>query len=327
MPFIVKAQDPIFTQSSFVLETVNPAFSGFEDNGRVHFGIMNRMQWPHENMEVNTLYAFATKSVDKGQDLGFGFGGNFMWHKEVFTNYQHSQLNVNYSHRVNLNGGWFFRPAVEVGFGTKSFDFNSLLLADQININTGVINPVSIDPDAILAGQNGSVEFWDISSGFIFEKDKIYDKDHTYWFGASLKHLNRPDVSFVPGESLPLNMLLSVHANYKFPFIRDTSIMLLANYMQQSKYNRLDVGGLFQANPLLIGITAATNPSRNTGNSHLLTSINAFLGLEYRYYRFGFSYDLNTSQIGRTNGVYELSITYLSPCSTCNTRDRTARKK
>ena len=36
----------------------------------------------------------------------------------------------------------------------------------------------------------------------------------------------------------------------------------------------------------------------------------AFTGLQYTNFRFGISYDFNTSQIGRTGGVYELSLTY-----------------
>jgi hypothetical protein len=79
----------------------------------------------------------------------------------------------------------------------------------------------------------------------------------------------------------------------------------------------LDIGSLFVFNQFLIGITAATNPARNDDNAHLLTSINGFLGLEYEEFRFGLSYDANTTKIGRTNGVYELSVTYLSRCRRC----------
>jgi len=32
-------------------------------------------------------------------------------------------------------------------------------------------------------------------------------------------------------------------------------------------------------------------------NSHILTSINTYIGLEYTEFRFGLSYDMNTSRI------------------------------
>ena len=59
-----------------------------------------------------------------------------------------------------------------------------------------------------------------------------------------------------------------------------------------------------------LGLLAATNPIKTDQNSHLLTSINAFLGMDWEGIRFGYSYDFNVSEIGRTGGVYELSITY-----------------
>src|SRR5690625_7330164 len=79
--------------------------------------------------------------------------------------------------------------------------------------------------------------------------------------------------------------------------------MMTANYMQQNRFNRLDIGAIYQIDLLLLGLTAVTNPAKNGNNSHLLTSINAFVGLEFEELRFGFSYDMNTSniEIGRAS--------------------------
>lgn len=309
-----KAQDPIFSQSNYVQETLNPGFSGFEDNDRIYAGVLSRLQWPSLDLNLTTQYAFVTKSYDNGPGLGFGVGLNAVWQYETFNNYNYVQLNANYAHRVNLRGGWFFRPGIEVGVGSKSNRFRNLTLADQININTGVINPVSVDP---LSNNTANRYFVDFSTGVVFEKEEF--NGTTYWFGVSVKHLNRPNISFVEGEKVPLEIFYSIHGNYRFPFMNDYSIMMTVNYMQQGQYNRLDVGSLFQVNEFLMGLTAATNPARNDDNSHLLTSINAFIGLEFTEFRFGLSYDLNTSQIGNTRGVYEFSMTYLSRCRRCNT--------
>ncbi|TYA96151.1 type IX secretion system membrane protein PorP/SprF, partial [Seonamhaeicola marinus] len=104
------------------------------------------------------------------------------------------------------------------------------------------------------------------------------------------------------------------HANYKFPYFDYNDMILSANYMQQGAYNRLDLAATAKLNKLFLGAMAVTNPAKNSGNSHLLTSINALVGVEFERLRFGFSYDFNTSNIGRTDGVYELSITYLAAC-------------
>ena len=177
-----------------------------------------------------------------------------------------------------------------------------------------MINPVSVDP---LGNNTSNRNFVDFSAGFVIEKEEF--NGVTYWFGASVKHLNRPNISFVEGEKVLLDIFYSLHGNYRFPFMNDYSIMMTANYMQQDQYNRFDLGSLFQLNQFLVGLTAATNPARNDENSHLLTSINAFIGLEYTQFRFGLSYDMNTSKIGNTSGVYEFSLTYLTRCRRCNT--------
>ena len=308
------AQDPVFTQSNFIQETINPAFSGFEDNDRINAGMLSRVQWPNLDLQINTQYAYVNKSFDYGPSLGFGVGVNAVWQYESFNNYNYAQINFNYAHRVNLNNGWYFRPAIEVGVGNKSNRFRNLTLADQININSGFINPVSVDP---LADRLNNIFFLDISSGFIIEKQTL--KDISYWFGGSVRHLNRPNISIVDGEKLPLDIFYSFHGNFRFPFLRENSIMLTTNLMVQGPYNRLDIGSIFQLDSVLLGLTAATNPARNDGNEHLLTSLNAFVGFEYETFRFGFSYDKNTSNIGRTDGVYELSMTYLSRCQRCTT--------
>ena len=64
----------------------------------------------------------------------------------------------------------------------------------------------------------------------------------------------------------------------------------------------------------------------NTLND-LLTSINTFIGLEIEKLRFGFSYDINTTNIGRTDGVYELSVTYLTGCLVCRNPANLERRK
>jgi type IX secretion system PorP/SprF family membrane protein len=314
------AQDPIFTQSNYIQETINPGFTGFEDDERISAGLLSRTQWPNLDLKVSTQYFYINKSYENSRSSAYGIGFNFLWQNEAFSNYNFYQANVNYMHRVNLNGGWFFRPSIEVGFGLKDLKFRSLTLADQININAGVINPVSVDP---FRGNTDNARFFDVSSGFVFEKEEL--NDISYWFGISAKHLNRPNTSFLRDQNVALDIFYSLHGNFRFPFLKDYRIMMTANYMQQGEYNRLDVGSLFQANQFLLGVTVATNPARNDGNSHLLTSVNGFLGLEFEAFRFGLSYDMNISKIGRTNGVYEFSVTYMSRCRTCPT-DRSRKR-
>ena len=138
------------------------------------------------------------------------------------------------------------------------------------------------------------------------------------WIGASLKHLNKPDISFTGETNLPLEMFLSVHGGCEFDiysnrtmFLPEGSRMLMTfNYMQQGAYNRLDVGTAMIFKDWTIGATLATNPVGKNTNSHFLTSVNPFVSLQMQHFIFGLSYDANTSKLGDTRGVFELALTY-----------------
>lgn len=318
LAFKMKAQDPIFSQYFLVPETLNPGFSGFEDAS--YFGLIHRTQWPSLDLRVDTEYVFFNSWIE---DVG-GIGFSIVNQHENNTNYNHLQGNINFAYHVELSNDWFFRPAIEVGFGAKSFNFGNLVLADQININSGTINPNSSDPLAINA--NRKINFVDFTAGFVFDK-KNPRNDSDLWLGAAVRHLNKPNISFVENGNVPLDIFYSLHASYKFPYLNNNDMQLSANYMQQGEYNRLDLGAMVKIDKLMLGAMAVTNPAKNNSNSHLLTSINAFVGLEFEQLRFGFSYDVNTTNIGRTDGVYELSLTYLSRCLICQNPANTERRK
>ena len=181
----INAQDPTFSQYFLVPETLNPGFSGFEDAS--YFGLIHRTQWPSLDLRVDTEYAFYNSWVE---DVG-GIGFSIINQHENNTNYNQLQGNINFAYHVRLANNWFFRPAVEVGFGAKSFNFRNLVLSDQINISSGTINPTSAGPFAI--NSNRKVNFVDFTAGFVFDK-KNTRNDTDLWLGASVKHLNKPNI-------------------------------------------------------------------------------------------------------------------------------------
>lgn len=299
----VKAQDPVFTQYFLVPETLNPGFSGFMET--TYTGIIHREQWPDLDLKIDTDYAFVNTW---SESMNSGIGLSILNQRENVTNYNFTQVNANYAYKVKISDEWDFRPAVEVGFGLKSFAFQNLLLEDQINIRTGINNSSSIDP--LL--KNDKISFFDVSAGMVFNTEDL-------WIGLSMKHLNRPNIAFNQDENLPLNTFFSLSTGYEFLladyidvmfFPYGTKMFVTSNYMQQGRYNRLDIGASILFEKMFFGATAVTNPAKNGIDSQLLTSVNLFTGLQYDHLRLGVSYDLNTSKIGKTGGVYELSLTY-----------------
>ena len=309
----VKAQDPVFTQYMLVPETINPAFTGLANAWNA--GILNRRQWPDGNRRMDTRYGYANNMVTDQ----LAVGGTVLNHHEEFTNYNYFQLNGAVSYRVELDYDWRLRLGIEGGYGRKNFNFRNLLLEDQININDGSISGGSIDP-GVLNSPN-KIDFVDFSVGIVVDKEDA-------WFGAALKHINRPDISFTEAGNVPLDMFLTIHGGYYLTFEKaslrflpdDTDVLFTFNYMRQSQYNRLDIGGMLEMPMFTFGVIAATNPERKSGNSHFITSINPIVSMKFGEFTFGYSYDLNTSRIGRTQGVHELTLTWQSN-HTCNKCD------
>ncbi len=299
----VKAQDPIFTQYFIVPTTLNPAYSGFLETTSA--GIIHRSQWPDLDLKVDTDYAFLNTWSERSNS---GIGGSILSHRENNTHYNFTQLNLNYAYKVTLNDRWNFRPAIEIGFGTKSFGFKNLVLGDQINIDSGTINPVTNDP----ASFHDKFTFFDFSAGMLFSSEEA-------WFGLSLKHINKPNISLVDEKNLPLNMFFSASLGYEFlvvdyldviSFPYETKFMVSANYMNQGEFNRLDLGSSIMFRTLFLGVSTAMNPLAKAQDSHLVSSINFYGGLQFEHLKFGISHDFTTSKLGKTGGIYELSLTY-----------------
>jgi type IX secretion system PorP/SprF family membrane protein len=310
---ISNAQNPVFTQFYLVPETLNPAFTGISNTWNA--GIIHRRQWPDGNRRIDTQFGFANNLIS--DEIGVGI--SVLNHSEVFTGYNYFNFNGAFAYRIDLDYTWRLRLGLEAGYGRKDFNFSNLLLEDQININTGAINPVSIDPGVLNTTNN--INFVDFSAGFVFDQENA-------WFGAAVKHLNRPDISFRENANVPLDLFLTVHGGFYYEFLNSptslipegTNLLITGNYMRQGEYNRLDIGTVMDYSRFSFGLIFAINPEGKTSNSHMLTSLNPVLSFKSSEFTFGYSYDYNTSRIGNTQGVHEFSLTWQSTyrCDRCD---------
>ena len=291
------AQDPIYTQFFMVPETLSSSFTGAKQSTRA--GIIHRTQWPGLNFSINTQFAFIDNWFE---EINSGVGISVLNHKETTTRYNFTQVNLNYAYQFPISEEWNVRPSISVGYGAKDFGFQNLVLEDQINIFSGIINVNSIDPINL----NETIRFLDFSASVLFNSDNS-------WVGFTLKHLNKPNISMEMEGQDDLEMFMSLHSSLYIPFgdyRSDNKLFVLANGMMQGAYNRFDLGAKYEMDRFAFGLLAATNPIKTDPNSHFLTSINAFVGMDWEGFRFGYSYDFNVTEIGRTGGVYELSVSY-----------------
>ncbi len=293
-------QDPIFTQFFNTPELYNPAFTGVNSNTK--FSVAHRTQWAGLEYSLSTQFAQFSTYVDNIQS---SFGVHIINNLETTTRYRFSQVNLNYAYRVELNKDWLFIPSISFGFGNKDFAFDNLTLEDQINIQQRTISLNSIDP-ALL---NSSLNFMDISVGGLVRNDK-------FWIGLGLRHLNRPNISFLHEGIQNLDIFLSAQTGYKvdlynwFYKLDDAYLYVMANYMNQGPFNRLDLGAELELNGFTFGIQMATNPSPEPEKGSLINSLALVTGFVWDHVKFGYSYDFNINNINGTNGIHEITISY-----------------
>lgn len=295
------SQDVIFSQNFLVPETLNSSFTGAIRSTKV--GSVFKSQWRNSSLKTSSNFAFVDTWLE-GYKTGIGI--SFLNQKESGSGYTFNQVSFNFAMKFEIGNSWFFRPSISSGFGMKSYGFQNLLLEDQINLNSNTTNTSSIDPILL----NSQKSFFDFSSSVIFNK-----KDS--WFGLTLRHLNKPNISLTEGGNIPLDIFMSIHAKYNLPVFQNygtwlgskSKIYVLANYMNQRTYGRLDLGLQYVFDDKFsLGMTMFTVPDKSINS--LTSFLSTFIGLRAKGYRFGYSYDMNTSKSISLGGVHEFSISY-----------------
>jgi len=297
------AQDVIFSQNFLVPETLNTSFTGATRGTKT--GAVFRSQWRSSALKVSSNFAFVDTWFE-----GFksGIGLSVLNQKESGSSYTFNQVNLNFAMAFEISDTWFFRPSISAGFGNKNYGFQNLLLEDQINLGSSFLNTATIDP-SVLRSQRS---FVDVSSSILFNNEDS-------WVGVTVRHLNKPNISLTEAGNVPLDVFFSAHGKYYLPVLNNvrtwladkSKIYVLTNYMKQGAYNRFDAGLQYVFDDSIsMGLTMATTSAKNTDNSKPVNSFSTFTGVHWQGYRFGYSYDFNTSELINTGGIHEFSISY-----------------
>ena len=300
---LLNAQDVIFSQNFLVPETINTSFTGAIRSSKV--GAVHRSQWRNSGLKTNSNFVFFDTWFE-GYKTGLGV--NILNHTESVSSYTFNQVNFNYAMAFQISDSWYFRPSISAGFGQKNYGFQNLLLEDQISLNSGSINTLTLDP--LLLSELRS--FFDFSSSILFNNQDS-------WLGLTVKHLNKPNISLTETGNIPLDVFISIHSNilipifnnYRNDFVGKSKLFLLTNFMIQGQFNRLDIGTQYVIDDRFsMGILASTSPIKNVDQSSTISSINTFAGIRWNGFRFGYSYDINTTKLLNTGGIHEFSVSY-----------------
>lgn len=299
------AQDPVLTQFYASPTLMNPAFAGSDGNTRLGLGY--RDQSTRSDRILKTMYIYGDSWIES---FNSGLGLSILNQKEELTNYNFLLFSFNYSYHLKISDTWTLFPGFAIDLGYKDYNFGGLLFEDQIDILNG---NTSITSDPVLNDRRESVSFFDVSIGGVLYAENA-------WLGFSLRHLVKPDISFVEGENLPLPIYFSVHGGYQIPlssdyrrsfFTEESSLYLTFNYMKQGEaYNRLDFGAEMEVGLFSFGFLASSVIQKIVDESETFITFSPVVGLETNDFRVGFSYDFPTSNFSTFGGTSEITLQY-----------------
>ncbi|TWI81239.1 type IX secretion system PorP/SprF family membrane protein [Lacibacter cauensis] len=301
------AQDPNFSQFFASPLTLNPALTG-KFNGTLRLAGNYRNQWP----TINNAFRTSTLSADFGilgntipefDQFGVGVMGMYDINGDGVMKNSFISGSVAYHKGLDENG----YHQIGVGFsGTyvqRRLDLNKLDFQDELTSLGFTGNTAEI------FGSTGfrNISYADVNAGFIY--NGATNDYNNFYIGASVYHINRPKVSFLNAQYI-MNPRFTVHGGGYFPIADATTLFVSANYQRQAAASEAIFGAA-------IGRTVNGDFTENPTDVYAGVwvrygdAVIPYVGLEFGSYRFGFSYDVNTSRLAAASqrrGGMEISL-------------------
>ena len=197
------------------------------------------------------------------------------------------------------------RFALQATYQNKSLDWDKLIFPDMIDPRYGVVYETNEQRPEKL-----SRSVADFSAGFLG-----YTKN--FYFGFAAHHVTQPYEGFLNSKArLPYKLTGHVGANFTLSkknrrvenSLGDMSLSPNVIYMYQMGSHQFNYGLYFQYYPFLVGAwfrQSTTNPD----------AVVFLAGVEYNWFRVGYSYDLTVSRLANVSGgSHEVSLQFLLPC-------------
>lgn len=305
----VAQTDPHFTQNYTYPLYLNPAMTGSSD-GEYRVSAIYRTQWG----SVSNPYRTTAISFDARTNKNIALGVNLLNQSagDGGFNYTNAYASVAYTgvkfgrdnnHRVVL--------AMQGGIINRRVDESKFKWGEQWNPITGYNESNAITETFART----SYTTLDIGAGALYF-DATPDKKTNAFGGFSVFHINRPKDPIISTQSAELNTIplrYAIHGGVSFNLFERTSIIPHALYMKQGT-----------ASEAMLGVYAQYNVNAETdvmigGYYRAKDAIAPFVGLDWRNFIVGLSYDANTSKLGsltRNVNSFELSLTYVKRNST-----------
>lgn len=303
----LQAQDPHFSQFFASPLTLNPAFTGKFD-GQFRLAANHRDQWPsipkaYVTTSASVDFSILKNKVPEGDVFGIGFSGLSDQSADAALKLNYGSASLSYHKALDENGYNTIGAGFQATYSSAILDFSKLTFEDQLTQN-GFTGTTS---ETLSNGSNQN--YMDVNAGILFSGSS--DGTNNYYLGASVYHINRPNLSFID-KVWNLSPRFTAHGGGSFPVSEMLSINTSAIYQLQNKASEALIGAALSAN--------VNNDAQNPTNVYVGSwirfkdAIIPYIGLEIGGLRIGASYDINTSNLKAataSRGGSEFSLIYI----------------
>ncbi len=307
------AQDPHFSQFFSSPLTLNPALTGkFSGTYRVAGNYRN--QWP----TINNAFSTATVSADfhilqsriaNNDTWGAGFVGYNDNSSNGAVKFNYAAFSTAYHKGLDEDGQHQLGAGFQVTYANMLINTSELKFEDQLTSSgfTGVTSEV-------FNASTLKSSYIDVNAGILYNGST--NERNNFYFGVSMYHINRPQQQFTGAQYL-LNPRITFHGGGSFPIGPNSNLHVSALQMMQGGASETMLGGAIQ----LIADPDAEKPSSLYFGTWVRfnDAIIPYLGLEFSDFRFGASYDYNSSSLKTASlnrGGIEVSLIYIRRPST-----------
>lgn len=309
------AQDVHFTQFDAAPLTVNPAFTGAFD-GTFRVAGIYRDQW----RSVTNPFVTLSASVDAPIRVGLA-GDDFLAAGLQFYNDKAGDGNLSNTsvlgsvayHKFlgSSDNGAGDRPGktLSVGFQggycSKSIDLSKLYFGDEFNGTFTLPTGEQL---------NNKVHYWIVNAGIAWAH--AVSNGFSYTIGLGGNNLNQPQESLErqKNSEVGLGMRYTAQLGAVARISDRLRLMPAVLYQSQASATELVVGNEFNyslSNYSTVGTGIFVGVYYRNNDAIMGTA-----GIDFKGFRFGLSYDYNTSSLkdaSNGNGGFEISIRYIAP--------------
>lgn len=315
--FMVRAQDPEFSQYYAAPLVLNPAFTGTASDHR--FILNHRIQWPN----ITNGFVTSALSYDYNMEsLNSGVGLMILTDKAGTANLKSTVANFQYAYKVNLDNKWVLSSGLNFGVGSRNIDFSKLVFGDQLEFD----NDSGIPSDDPVFSNLQSTTYFDFGGGILAYNRK-------FWLGFSAMHLNNPNRSLIDEEAA-IPVKTSLHGGVRIPLYhgmfkreRIAAVMPSFVYKKQDNFDQLDLGTYFLYEPVVLGFWYRGIPvKQNTLDNVSRDAVVVVLGFHLERFDLTYSYDLTVSELGPiSGGSHEVALKFKVDLAT-NTKVKKKQK-